>query len=454
VFATLAVVVVAAFLVWTKGEWHRPTAELARPTSVLGLDGTIDVKLHDRGTGLQSSRLELENDGTRLNLAAADYPATSWRGSTTYDATLSAPLDPRGRNLKEGPAIVRVYAEDHSWLRWFRSRTAALEETFIIDLTPPTVEVLSRHHYVNLGGTDLVLYRASNDAVQSGVAVGDYLFPGTPGLFTDPGIYAAFFAVPQDLSKDAAPKVVADDQAGNRRTVGFHVAIKPRRFENKKLEITDEFLGRKVPEILTASGLPNEPDLVKGYLYINRTMRQANETRIREATRKSAPRPLWEEPFLRQPNSAPSSGFGDRRHYIYGGQEIDAQTHLGFDLASVRQAEVVAVNTGQVVFADTLGIYGDAVILDHGLGIFSLYGHLSSFNVTVGQSVDRGQVIARTGETGLAGGDHLHFSIMLHGIHIDPVEWWDGHWIQDHVTEKFASYPLVGATASAEPQDG
>jgi murein DD-endopeptidase MepM/ murein hydrolase activator NlpD len=436
---------------WVKCEWHRPTVELVQPHPVLGLDATITVRLRDRGTGLAWSRVELEAPATHLVLASADYPATSWRGSTTFETTLSIPLTPRDRKIPEGPATLRVFADDYSWLRWVRSRGPLLEQTLTIDLTPPTVEVLSQQHYVSVGGVDLVLYRPSADSVRSGIVVGPYFFPGTAGLFDDVAITAAFFAIPHDLDSSIRPQVVAEDAAGNRRAVSFHVVIKPRHFAVKTIEISDEFLARKVPEILAASGLPNEPDLLKGYLYINRTLRQMNEARIREVTRTSAPRMLWEGPFLRQPNSAPSSGFADRRTYVYHGEKIDAQTHLGFDLASVRQAEVVAVNTGKIVFAGPLGIYGDAVIIDHGLGIFSLYGHLSAITVAVGDDVTRGATIGRTGETGLAGGDHLHFSTMLYGIHVDPVEWWDGKWIHDHVLAKFDAYPHATVAARSEP---
>jgi murein DD-endopeptidase MepM/ murein hydrolase activator NlpD len=90
------------------------------------------------------------------------------------------------------------------------------------------------------------------------------------------------------------------------------------------------------------------------------------------------------------------------------------------------------------------------VIIDHGLGIFSLYGHLSAITVKTGQEVQRGDVVGRTGETGLAGGDHLHFSIMLYGVHVDPVEWWDGKWIRDHVTAKLEQYPRATVTARRE----
>ncbi len=433
------------FLAFTKAEWHRPTATLVDQRDTLGANGTIDVRVHDVGTGLKRSRIELESEGIRTVLLSEEYPADTWRRSTTFETTLSVPLGGGEHKIAEGPATIRVYAEDYSWLRWFRSRQPLLEHTLRIDLTPPNLEVLSREHYVNQGGADLVLYRTAEDATRSGVTIGDYFFPGTPGLFTDATIRVAFFAVPHDVGRNATARVVAEDEAGNLRALSLHATVKQKHFPTKTLRLSTGFLERKVPEILAANGLPAEPDLVKGYLYINRTMRRANELRIREVTRQSVPRPLWTASFLRQPNAAPSSGFGDHRSYVHDGEEIDTQTHLGFDLASVRRAEVTAVNTGKIVLAAPLGIYGNAVIIDHGLGIFSLYGHLSAIKVEVDQDVTRGEIVGHTGETGLAGGDHLHFSIMLYGIHINPVEWWDARWVDTHVTSRLASYPRADA---------
>jgi murein DD-endopeptidase MepM/ murein hydrolase activator NlpD len=212
-----------------------------------------------------------------------------------------------------------------------------------------------------------------------------------------------------------------------------------------------------VPELYAVAGRQPPADLVEGYLYVNRDLRRESERRIQEITAKSNPKPLWDGAFHRQSNSAPMSSFADRREYVHGGETIDRQTHLGFDLASLRAAPVEAAQNGIVVFADMLGIYGNTVIIDHGLGVFTLYGHLSSFAVKVGDQVSKRQTVGQTGDTGLAGGDHLHFSVMLHGVHIDPVEWWDPKWLQDHVTETLKLYPAAGeakveAAAPAAPE--
>jgi murein DD-endopeptidase MepM/ murein hydrolase activator NlpD len=207
------------------------------------------------------------------------------------------------------------------------------------------------------------------------------------------------------------------------------VLIAGRSFPERQLPIDDGFLQRKVPEILTKVGKPVPTDLAQGYLTVNRDVRRESEEQLDAITAKSAPVPLWTGVF--------------RRSYVYKGETIDRQTHLGFDLASLKRAPVEATQAGVVTFVGYLGIYGDTVVIDHGLGVASVYGHLSSIGVNLGQQVAAGDVIGQTGETGLAGGDHLHFSIMLRGTHVDPVEWWDAAWLRDHVTAKLASLPAA-----------
>jgi murein DD-endopeptidase MepM/ murein hydrolase activator NlpD len=169
-------------------------------------------------------------------------------------------------------------------------------------------------------------------------------------------------------------------------------------------------------------------DLKDQYLYANNTIRQENNKKISLACQHPSTQRLWDGRFLRMPGSK-RAGFADHRTYFYRGKPFDKQVHLGVDLAQIERAEVKAANNGKVVFAQYLGIYGNTIILDHGQGIFSLYAHLSEFDVKPGDMVKKDMLIARTGHTGMAGGDHLHFSMLIDGIFVTPFEWWDPHWI-------------------------
>jgi murein DD-endopeptidase MepM/ murein hydrolase activator NlpD len=130
------------------------------------------------------------------------------------------------------------------------------------------------------------------------------------------------------------------------------------------------------------------------------------------------------------------SSFADVRNYIYQGKKIDQQVHLGYDLSITQHVGVEASNDGRVVYAAPLGIYGNCIVLDHGYGLQTIYGHLSEIAVHEGDMVKRGQIMGKSGQTGMAGGDHIHFSMQLEGVQIDPKEWWDGHWIKDHVAKR------------------
>jgi murein DD-endopeptidase MepM/ murein hydrolase activator NlpD len=165
-------------------------------------------------------------------------------------------------------------------------------------------------------------------------------------------------------------------------------------------------------------------------------MRKRNAETFAALADQASPSIAWQGVFMRLPKAANRAQFADHRVYKYRGAIIDRQVHLGADLASLQQAPVPAANNGQVVFAGNVGIYGNTVAIEHGLGIFSLYSHLSSITVQVGDKVSKGDNIGRTGTTGLAVGDHLHFGMMVHNTLVNPIEWWDAHWIQNNITQK------------------
>jgi murein DD-endopeptidase MepM/ murein hydrolase activator NlpD len=164
-----------------------------------------------------------------------------------------------------------------------------------------------------------------------------------------------------------------------------------------------------------------------------------NAARIREFCRESVAEKLWDGSFNRMRRSSRRAGFADHRSYYYEDKKIDYQVHLGIDLASVRHAEVEAANRGIVVAAEYLGIYGNMVIIDHGLGVFTLYSHMSQIIVKPGDQVEKDTVLGNTGTTGMAGGDHLHFSVLVNGIFVDPVEWWDKNWLELHILNYLSS---------------
>lgn len=316
----------------------------------------------------------------------------------------------------------------------FRGRTATRSQSFTLDTTPPTVAVLTTAHNIIRGGAGLVVYTASGDIEKTGVVfAGRYV----PGYRQKGDLFACLFPFPYNLEPDRfVPRVSAMDRAGNERTAGINYHIINKPFSTDRINLTPAFLEKTAEEFKNRfpGGTPLET-----FIKANRDLREQNVKALYEYGRKTSPTPLWEGTFLRLPNSAPLGGFAQTRIYLHNGEKVDQQDHLGFDLASTVHAPVPAANNGTVVLAGDLGIYGQCVIIDHGLGLQTLYGHLSRVAVKAGERVEKGQIIGNTGATGMAAGDHLHFGVVVAGQEVSPVEWWDPSWIRNNISDKLVS---------------
>jgi hypothetical protein len=305
---------------------------------------------------------------------------------------------------------------------------------------------MSTFHYVNHGGSEFVVYRVTPADAESGVRVGEHEYPGYAAPSGDTGdsnLRIAFFALLQDQELQTPIELYARDAAGNEARADFDHRRFPKTFRRSRIELSDSFLRRVVPAILDrvpelADEQPDgsDEDWLDLYLFINGELRRRNRDMLVALAGQTSPQMLWNGAFRQLTNSQVESGFADHRTYVHDGNDVDQQVHLGFDLASTANAPILAANDGRVVFADFLGIFGNCVIIDHGLGLQSLYAHLSSIAVSVDDPVEQGQRIGLSGQTGLAGGDHLHYATLLHGRAVSPVEWWDPHWIEDRIQRK------------------
>jgi murein DD-endopeptidase MepM/ murein hydrolase activator NlpD len=286
--------------------------------------------------------------------------------------------------------------------------------------------------------------------------VGDQEYPGYPLGGSDPAVKVAFFALLYNQDLHTPINAFARDDAGNEAKASFIDDVFEKPQKKSRIELDDKFLNRVVPEILEhapelkMAPPPDGSDMMPAFLRINGELRKTNADQIAAMSKKSAATRLWDGAFVQLGNSQVEASFADHRTYIYKGKEVDQQVHLGFDLAVTAHVPVHAANSGVVVNADWLGIYGNCVVIDHGQGVQSLYGHLMSFDVKVGDKVTRGQQIGRSDSTGLAGGDHLHFTMLVGGRMVNPVEWWDAHWIADRVDRKLREAGAAPTTQSTK----
>jgi murein DD-endopeptidase MepM/ murein hydrolase activator NlpD len=437
---------VAAGGAWfVAGRMPGPAIQIAKPEKFVGTSTPVEVAV-SAPSALSDLRVVLEQDGKQVSLFNLSEPGKAQTKQEGDKVIITHIIDRQSvPDLKSGAARLLVTAA-RPVVYGIRKAQSSATRDLQVRLERPTVAVVSTHHYVNHGGTEMVVYRVKPEDVESGVVVGDVEYPGFPASgatvegvrINDPAVRVAFFALLYDQDVNTPMRVFARDPAGNTARADFDHRTFPKPFKKSRIELDDRFLDRVVPAILegTTEVKPDGDTLTK-FLAINGELRRKNAEKIASFAKQTAPELLWKgvvfHPFT---NSAVESAFADQRTYVYKGKEVDRQVHLGFDLASLAGAPIVAANRGKVLFADELGIYGNCVILDHGMGVQSLYAHLSAIEVQAGQTVEKEQTLGRSGMTGLAGGDHLHFTMLLNGRMVNPVEWWDSHWIADRILRK------------------
>jgi murein DD-endopeptidase MepM/ murein hydrolase activator NlpD len=333
-----------------------------------------------------------------------------------------------------------VSARDRSWWRWFSGNETVIQKNLAIDVTPPSLDLVADDRYVSFGGVGAIVYKPSSDTVTSGIKIGKYFFPGYPGQIKgSPDHHFALFAHPYDTPADARAVLVATDKAGNTRQMQLVYELRSVSYRKSTIPVSDAFIESKVrPLVNDVSARQASPKDV--FIRVNKDLRKENDDKIGEITRKGTPQMLWKGAFSQLSNSKVEANFADARSYNYNNEIISNAYHLGFDLSVTRQYPVEAANSGKVAFTGDLGIYGNTVILDHGLGLFTLYSHLSSIAVKDGEAVEARHILGKTGETGLAAGDHLHYGVYLNGVAILPVEWWDPKWITDNISPKLEGH--------------
>ncbi|WP_457551918.1 M23 family metallopeptidase [Desulfobacula sp.] len=440
----LMVLIPITWLLTYKFEGTKPVVDIQLPSLYLKKSYDMSLNVMDTKTGLRKVMVSIMQQGKEKTLLEKQYSSSGFSeffsGPKTKKDTFVIPVQSQKYGMTDGDAIIRIMVSDYSWRGWNKGNVFYVEKKVIIDSKPPKVIVLTKRHNIERGGSALVIYKLFEENIKSGVKVGDNFFPGHPGLFANKDIYAAFFALNHMQGPGIQISIVAEDMAGNTTKRGFYYYIRDKNFPIDVLNISDNFLKKVIPDfdVDLKNGFFQEAEnpLLKKFLYINEEVRKNNVETILNIPQISENKKYWDGRFLRLKGSSKRAGFADHRIYKYKGKEIDRAVHLGIDLASTANATVKAANSGRVVFTQLVGIFGNSVIIDHGFGLCSLYSHLSQISVNKGDMVKKGDDIGFTGKTGLVVGDHLHFSMIVHNVFVNPVEWWDNSWIKNNITSK------------------
>jgi murein DD-endopeptidase MepM/ murein hydrolase activator NlpD len=401
-----------------------PVIDFTNQVAALGPASPVSVRVVNP-RGVSKATATVEQNGAQYTVWEMTQPTKA--KENVWSFTAGAKTTPQ---LRDGKAKLIVEASSNDLLH----KTARVERDVIVVTQPPTVSVDSEQHYLYLGMADLATFSVAGSFTSAGVRVGDQTFRAWPMAGGKPGLFS-LFAFAWNMPQGTIPLVFASNGTGNDVTSPLTVQF-PKKEQPKytvhDLQVSDAFIQKVVGELdPNGSG-----DMVARFVKINNEMRKANNKTLSDLRLKTADHFLFSQPFARQAHSQAEATFADLRNYIYQGKKIDQQVHLGYDLAVTQHVGVEASNDGRVVYAAPLGIYGNCIVLDHGYGLQTIYGHLSHIDVHEGDMVKRGQVMGQSGMTGMAGGDHIHFAMQLDGVQIDPKEWWDPHWIQDHIAKR------------------
>ncbi len=438
IVAVLLIICSLSWFLFQVFEGEKPQIILEPLPAFVSKPQTFTLHLIDKKRGLRNFAVYVTQGNKKITISKKDFPFKDiMNREGCHEFELKFSLDPERLDLTQGEASLIVSVRDYSMRSGGDGNLSVVTHRFIMDTVPPALRVISRLHYISVGGTGLVVYQVSSDTVKSGVFVSSLFFPGFKAdKGSKDGFNVCYFTIPYYIRLPVDIHLWAKDRADNESIGRFYYRIRRRPVHKSRLNISNRFLNRVLPWFSFYKFSPGLSNVEK-FIEINSKLRKQNTAFFYSLRTKTSPDQLWDgSVWLRLKNAATMARFGDRRTYYYKGQKIGSAVHLGVDLASLANSEVQAANNGRVLFAGPVGIYGMTVVLDHGQGLASSYSHLSKISVKTGQTVSKGEIIAYTGQTGLAGGDHLHFGVMVNGIFVNPVEWWDAHWVRDNIARK------------------
>jgi len=339
----------------------------------------------------------------------------------------------KGINVK-----IKVHAIDNSKWNFLNGNEVTKIFDIKIDKKKPIANVIANSRYIKRGGSALAIVKVEDENLQNAyISFNDKIkFKLTP--FYKDGYFASFIAWDINIEHFKRVNLIAIDKAGNKTITKIPLYVQNPNIKKDKIKISDKFINNVSTKVLKKSNVAIPEKNSDIFVKQNSKIRKNNLKFLREISLEKMDYSKVDnfnmKVFRRLGGSKTVAGFAERRSYYYNGDKIDEQWHLGMDWAKVKNTKVVASNDGVVYFNSYLGIYGNTVLVDHKLGLATLFAHLSDSSVNLGQDIYKNTKIGYTGTTGAVLGDHLHFGVLVQGIEVDPVEWMDRKWIKSRIT--------------------
>lgn len=367
------------------------------------------------------------------NVVVSDDKTSVEKDSADTTINLTLPI-PKVNLINGSHLTYKIIAKDWSYNHFFFGNTTEKDFELTIDTKPPKVRVIQMSNSIVKGGSAAVVFYA-NDEAMADVS----LTNGYQSLIAFPFYKKNYYVciIPWYIKNPTFKgEIIAMDKAGNIKYFNINFTRYNRSYSSSNIALKNNFIDGKISEILentnnvSLSDFNNPIDVFK---YVNETIRHNDDSIISEKI-LNLNKPLDNLNTFKPLENARVVGlFGSHRKFSFNKVDAGESYHLGIDLASTKNAPVIASNDGVVVMSEELGIYGNAIMIEHGYGLVSLYGHLSEAYKKEGDIVKQGDIIGRTGYTGLAFGDHLHFEILVQGEPVMTNEWMDSKWLKANI---------------------
>ncbi len=416
-----------------------PKLKILEKEKILGfglVPTEITIDISDDGMGLDELIIRAEQNRERVDIANEKFNGEKEK---SYTITLGGPETP----FDEGEVALEIRVFDRS----FWSNSVEQRLTIPVDKKKPKISVFSTQHNAQEGGSQLVFYKAKDAHLKSsGVMVGSKRFYGFKAQFLDPQIlddsaFAVIYAVPVGGAvSERDIKVFAEDMVGNLATASFYNKIFSRRFKKPAISIPDSFLSSELPKILSPYKVEVEslldPTDRERFKLLNETIKSKERSKITSNILLSPiSKRAWSGNFM-SAGGSPAFRYGEELVYTYKGEPWSSLISDGFILQHSLQQNVFPGQEGEVIFSDSLATYGKTVILDHGLGITSLYGGLENILVKKGERISPERPLGTVGQTGILFKPSYYFEIRIQGQPVTPLEWWDKEWVKSHIENK------------------
>jgi murein DD-endopeptidase MepM/ murein hydrolase activator NlpD len=431
VLISFAVVIVGALYIYNSAAFERDIPKIAMNNNGFwNLKNPLEISIDD-ASGLISYSVVLKSSSDEIVLYNERLMVPKESVQLKVDA-------PSASLIKDKDITISVQANDASKWNFLNGNSTIVEYKLHIDKNKPQLSSLANSYKINRGGAALVIFKANDDNLKELYIETNFGKKFIPQPFYKEGYYISLLAWPV-IEENFKATIIAKDHADNISSTYIPLYLKDYKYRVSNIALDDKFLKGKIAELAQEfAETQGVSDSIEQFKIINEKIRAKNEELIHTITSKVSDKMISDFQITSMyplENGAVVAHFGDHRLYSYENQPISESYHLGLDMASNAMAKITPQNGGDVVFADDNGLYGNMPIIDHGLGLYTLYGHCSSVNVSAGDSIKATAHIANTGRSGYAMGDHLHFGVLVQGIEVRPAEWMDSTWMKLNITD-------------------